>query len=87
MRSFCTQQHPDLIAIRATPAAAPLLALLPDARSGGAAASPARAPRVYLIDPLGNLMMFYRRRREAQGHARGLEAIAAAFVHRLGTFA
>jgi cytochrome oxidase Cu insertion factor (SCO1/SenC/PrrC family) len=47
---FLHEQHPDLITIRATPAAAPLLALLP---------AEARRPRVYLIDPLGNLMMSY----------------------------
>lgn len=58
---FLHQQHPDLITIRATAAAAPLLALLPargtaaDAEASGAAG----APRVYLIDPLGNLMMSY----------------------------
>lgn len=45
--------HPDLIAIRASPADAPLLALLPE-RSGAL-----NSHRVYLIDPLGNLMMFY----------------------------
>jgi cytochrome oxidase Cu insertion factor (SCO1/SenC/PrrC family) len=45
--------HPDLIAIRATAADEPLLALLP-ARSGAL-----YLHRVYLIDPLGNLMMFY----------------------------
>jgi hypothetical protein len=48
---FLHDEHPDLIAIRATSTAAPLLALLPG-RDGA-------APRVYLIDPLGNLMMFY----------------------------
>jgi hypothetical protein len=48
------RQHPDLILIRASAAAAPLLAVLPlDA------AVPDPAPRVYLIDPLGNLMMSY----------------------------
>jgi hypothetical protein len=47
---FLHEQHPDLIAIRATAAAAPLLALLPVTAPG--------AP-VYLIDPLGNLMMLY----------------------------
>jgi cytochrome oxidase Cu insertion factor (SCO1/SenC/PrrC family) len=47
---FLHEQHPDLITIRATAATAPLLALLP---------AKARTPRVYLIDPLGNLMMFY----------------------------
>jgi cytochrome oxidase Cu insertion factor (SCO1/SenC/PrrC family) len=45
--------HPDLIAVRASPADEPLLALLPQ-RSGAV-----NSQRVYLIDPLGNLMMFY----------------------------
>jgi len=45
--------HPDLIALRASPADEPLLDLLPNA-SGAV-----NAHRVYLIDPLGNLMMFY----------------------------
>jgi hypothetical protein len=44
--------HPDLIFIRASPADEPLLALLP---KGAAAVKPS----VYLIDPLGNVMMFY----------------------------
>jgi len=47
-------QHPDLIMIRASPAVAPLLTLLPMENAGAA-----QSPRVYLIDPLGNLMMFY----------------------------
>jgi hypothetical protein len=51
---FLREQHPDLIAVRAGAAAAPLLDLLP--RGGG---SGAPAPSVYLVDPLGNLMMFY----------------------------
>ena len=45
--------HPDLIVIRASPADQPLLALLPTV-SGAV-----NAHRVYLIDPLGNAMMFY----------------------------
>jgi cytochrome oxidase Cu insertion factor (SCO1/SenC/PrrC family) len=45
--------HPDLLTIRASPADEPLLALLPTV-SGAA-----NSQRVYLIDPLGNLMMFY----------------------------
>jgi hypothetical protein len=60
---FLREQHPDLIAIRMNPAAAPLLALLPhthrgpgDANAGG---GDANAEVIYLIDPLGNLMMFY----------------------------
>ncbi len=45
--------HPDLIAIRASSADEPLLALLPT-RTGAI-----NSHRVYLIDPLGNVMMFY----------------------------
>jgi cytochrome oxidase Cu insertion factor (SCO1/SenC/PrrC family) len=45
--------HPDLLAIRQSPADEPLLGLLP--MVSGAVNS----HRVYLIDPLGNLMMFY----------------------------
>ena len=45
--------HPDLIVIRASPADEPLLFLLPN-REGAV-----NAHRVYLIDPLGNAMMFY----------------------------
>ena len=47
------QAHPDLIVIRASPADAALLALLP-MREGAL-----NSHRVYLIDPLGNAMMFY----------------------------
>jgi cytochrome oxidase Cu insertion factor (SCO1/SenC/PrrC family) len=53
--------HPDLIAIRASPADEPLLALLPE-RSGAL-----NSHRVYLIDPLGNLMMFYAADASAKG--------------------
>jgi hypothetical protein len=45
--------HPDLVVIRASPADAALLALLP-MREGAR-----NSHRVYLIDPLGNAMMFY----------------------------
>jgi hypothetical protein len=48
---FVHEQHPDLITVRAAAAAAPLLALLPG--------QDPTAPRIYLIDPLGNLMMSY----------------------------
>jgi hypothetical protein len=47
------QSHPDLILVQGGEAAAPLLAQLPDATG------PQNSNRVYLIDPLGNLMMFY----------------------------
>jgi hypothetical protein len=50
--TFLHEQHPDLIAVRNGPEAAPLLALFPGWNSSD-------APRVYLIDPLGNLMMSY----------------------------
>ena len=51
---FLDAQHPDLVTVRATDAA-PLLGLLPSFDGVG----PADADRIYLIDPLGNLMMSY----------------------------
>jgi hypothetical protein len=59
---FLHEQHPDLIAVRMSPAAAPLLALLPQhggAGNASAGGNGADAERLYLIDPLGNLMMSY----------------------------
>ena len=68
---FVREQHPDLITIRASAADAPLLALLPgrDSATGETAAgsSGAHAPSVYLIDPLGNLMMSYPADAKAKG--------------------
>jgi hypothetical protein len=52
---FLDAQHPDLITLRAAPDAAPLLGLLPTFDG----IAPVAAERVYLIDPLGNLMMSY----------------------------
>lgn len=52
---YLRRQHPDLITVRVTPGAAPILAQL----RLSAADDPATADRVYLIDPLGNVMMFY----------------------------
>jgi cytochrome oxidase Cu insertion factor (SCO1/SenC/PrrC family) len=52
---FLESEHPDLLTVRATPEAAPLLALLPAV----AGVAPLKSDRVYLIDPLGNLMMSY----------------------------
>jgi len=62
---FLHDQHPDLIAIRADAADAPLLALLPglDPAPGTTVTS----PRVYLIDPLGNLMMSYAADAKSKG--------------------
>jgi hypothetical protein len=48
---FLHDQHPDLISIRTSREAAPMLALLPGATPD--------APRVYLVDPLGNVMLSY----------------------------
>ena len=52
---FLRRQHPDLITVRATIESAPILALL----RLSAADDPSTADRIYLIDPLGNVMMFY----------------------------
>jgi len=54
--------HPDLISIRASSDDEPLLGLLPT-RTGAV-----NSHRVYLIDPLGNVMMFY----EADAKPKGM---------------
>jgi hypothetical protein len=65
---FLHEQHPDLITIRASTAVAPLLALLPGRAAAAAEGSSAGgSPRVYLIDPLGNLMMSYTAGVKAKG--------------------
>jgi cytochrome oxidase Cu insertion factor (SCO1/SenC/PrrC family) len=58
---FLREQHPDLIAVRMNPVAAPLLELLPNRGAGNTndGGGGAHAQRIYLIDPLGNLMMSY----------------------------
>lgn len=66
--AFLRTQHPDLIAVRGGTAAAPLLALLP-----GRAAD--AAPAVYLIDPLGNLMMSYAANTRAKGMLEDLKRL------------
>jgi cytochrome oxidase Cu insertion factor (SCO1/SenC/PrrC family) len=53
--------HPDLIAVRSSAADDSLLALLPQ-RSGTL-----DSHRIYLIDPLGNLMMFYAADAKSKG--------------------
>lgn len=55
---FLHEQHPDLIAVRMSAAAAPLLAFLPRGTGSGSGGD-VNAQRIYLIDPLGNLMMSY----------------------------
>jgi hypothetical protein len=52
---YLDAEHPDLVTLSETPDAGPLLGLLP-AVDGIA---PAVADRVYIVDPLGNLMMSY----------------------------
>jgi hypothetical protein len=68
---FLHEQHPDLTVIRADAADAPLLALLPgldDSRApGGSVTATGAAPPVFLIDPLGNLMMSYAADAKAKG--------------------
>jgi cytochrome oxidase Cu insertion factor (SCO1/SenC/PrrC family) len=53
---FLRAQHADLVTVRGAESAAPLLAVL---TPGTSASDPAAAGRIYLIDPLGNLMMQY----------------------------
>jgi hypothetical protein len=52
---YLDREHPDLLTVRATQDARPLLTLFPPV---GAVAA-ADADRIYLIDPLGNLMMSF----------------------------
>ena len=52
---YLSREQPDLITVRSTADAAPLLALLPVFDG----IEPAKADRIYVIDPLGNLMMSY----------------------------
>ena len=64
-------EHPDLIMLRATQEAAPLLAMLPALRGK----APAEAERVYLIDPLGNLMMSYAPDAQPKGMLQDLKRL------------
>jgi hypothetical protein len=74
---FLREQHPDLITIRAGDAAAPLLALLPEhvRLTAGEGPRAAEAPPVYLIDPLGNLMMSYAAGAKAKGMLEDLKRL------------
>ena len=69
---FLHEAHPDLIAIRADPDAAPLLALLPGLGRSDGTVVPAR---VYLIDPLGNLMMSYAADAKPKGMLQDLKRL------------
>jgi hypothetical protein len=68
---FLDAQHPDLVTVRSTRDAVPLLALLP-AFDGIA---PAVADRVYIIDPLGNLMMSYAPNAKPKGMLQDLKRL------------
>jgi hypothetical protein len=52
---YLEREHPDLVTLEATPEAASLTAVLP-AVDG---IDPASADRIYIVDPLGNVMMSY----------------------------
>ncbi len=95
---FLHDQHPDLITLRADAAAAPLLTLLSrsDASSSaGTVATPAQSnpprgdltraglPRVYLIDPLGNLMMSYPAQAKSKGMLEDMKRLLRLSLHRL----
>jgi cytochrome oxidase Cu insertion factor (SCO1/SenC/PrrC family) len=61
--------HPDLIMIRASAADEPVLALLPTP------AGAVNSQRVYLIDPLSNVMMFYGPGSTAKGMLEDLKRL------------
>lgn len=60
--AFLKTEHPDLIVVRAGPGD-PLLAALPPARGAPAPAG----GTVYVVDPLGNLMMSYATEAKPKG--------------------
>jgi cytochrome oxidase Cu insertion factor (SCO1/SenC/PrrC family) len=62
-------QQPDLLTLEASAAAAPLTAILLHAGRGPA------ADRVYVVDPLGNLMMTYSPRAEPKGMLEDLKKL------------
>jgi cytochrome oxidase Cu insertion factor (SCO1/SenC/PrrC family) len=63
--------HPDLIVIRASAADEPLIALLPAPAGAGAF----NAQRVYLTDPLANVMMFYESGSKPKGMLEDLKRL------------
>jgi hypothetical protein len=63
--AFLKTEHPDLLTLHAS-GEQPLLAVLPTATSNANGAP--RPDRIYVVDPLGNLFMFY----EADAPPKGL---------------
>jgi hypothetical protein len=61
-QNFLAQEHPDLLTVAAA-ADSPLLAAL-DAAGPGTAGAPGR---IYVVDPLGNLMMWYSAAAQPKG--------------------
>ncbi len=68
---YLKHEHPDLLTVLATPEAAPLLHVLP-AFDG---ISPAAADRIYIVDPLGNVMMSYAPDAKPQGMLEDLKRL------------
>jgi len=65
---YLRHEHPDLIVARAGDAAAPLLEIFNAAdRAAGDAAAGAAGGRVYLVDPLSNLVLSYAADAPAKG--------------------
>ncbi len=69
--TFLDRQHPDLLTVLATPEARPLRAIFPTVDPGDAGAT----DRVYLIDPLGNLMMSYAADAKPKGMLQDLKRL------------
>lgn len=68
---FLGTQQSDLLTLRAGPAAAPLLELLPTIDG----IVPTSADRVYIVDPLGNLMMSYAPDSQPKGMLQDLKRL------------
>jgi len=68
---YLAAEHPDLVTVRATPEALRLLRIFPAVNG----IDPARADRIYLIDPLGNLMMTYAPDAQPKGMLQDLKRL------------
>jgi cytochrome oxidase Cu insertion factor (SCO1/SenC/PrrC family) len=68
---YLATEHPDLVTVRATAEALPLLRIFPAVN----AVDPASADRIYLIDPLGNLMMSYAPDAQPKGMLQDLKRL------------